>query len=587
MKDELAHLQKQHARLQLLYQVSNVIHSTLEPQEALNLILTESVRLTGATSGSVALINPTNGFLEIQASHGLPETVRELKLKHGQGLTGWVVMTGRPARVGDVKSDSRYVMVRPQAHSELAVPLRVYDEVKGVLNVDSDRQDAFSETDQELLEEFALQAAKVIQNTWLYEQIRLKARMFEALASVGQTINSTFNLDEGLQVIAREACALMEAKLCAVHLLDESGRWLDLMACHGGGDAYTRKPRLSAQESLLGTIARRSKAIQVRNVQTSSTYQNVDIAIKEGLVALLSVPLLYREEALGVISVYKATTYTFSNEEIKVMLALAELSAIAIEKARLYERMVDAEEHLRQNERLSSLGLLAAEVAHEIRNPLTVMKMLFHSLDLHFPEGDPRTKDARIMAEKMDHLNKIVEQILNFARNAEPKLSPVNINDLIDDLALLTRHKLRQQMVQLEQHLDPSIPLVQADGMQLEQAFLNLTLNAVQAMPTGGVLTIRTDMDTRSAEPRDSVVRISFQDSGEGMTPSQCQRAFTSLLSSTKRDGAGLGLALVSRVVEIHNGKISIQSEPNRGTQIIMTLPVVVPAQQSENSGDS
>lgn len=585
MKDELALLQKQYARLQLLYQVSNVIHSTLDPQEALNLILTESVGLTGATSGSVALVNPTNGYLEIQASIGLPENVRALKLKYGQGLTGWVTRTGRPARVGNVKSDPRYVMVRPQAQSELAVPLRVYDEVRGVLNVDSDRLDAFSETDQDLLEEFALQVSKVIQNTWLYEQLRLKARMFEALASVGQTINSTFNLDEGLKVIAREACALMNAKLCAVHLLDETGKWLDLMACHGGGEAYTRKPRLSAGESLLGTIARRRKAIQVRNVQTSSTYQNIDVALKEGLVSLLSVPLLYREEPLGVISVYKASSYTFSNEEIKVMLALAELSAIVIEKARLYERMVDAEEQLRQNERLSSLGLLAAEVAHEIRNPLTVMKMLFHSLDLSFPDDDPRSKDARIMGEKMDHLNKIVEQILNFARNAEPKLSSVNINDLVADLTLLTRHKLRNQRIQLELHLDPDLPLIRADGMQLEQAFLNLTLNAVQAMPDGGVLSIQTQSEPHrdAASTKASAIRILFRDNGEGMSPAQCQRAFTSLLSSTKREGSGLGLALVSRVVDIHQGKIMIDSKPNHGTEIIITLPVSAPAQRQSS----
>ena len=95
--------------------------------------------------------------------------------------------------------------------------------------------------------------------------------------------------------------------------------------------------------------------------------------------------------------------------------------AIAIEKARLYERIVDVEEQLRQNEKLSALGLLAAEVAHEIRNPLTVMKLLYHSLNLKFPDGDPRAKDARLIDAKIDHLNKIVEQILDFARTTEPQ----------------------------------------------------------------------------------------------------------------------------------------------------------------------
>src|SRR2546430_16928877 len=137
---------------------------------------------------------------------------------------------------------------------------------------------------------------------------------------------------------------------------------------------------------------------------------------------------------------------------------------MAIEKARLYDRVVDVEEQLRQNEKLSALGLLAAEVAHEIRNPLTVMKMLYHSLDLNFDTGDPRTKDARIIGEKIEHLNKIVEQILDFARTTEPKFAPVNLNELIDELGLLVRHKLKNQNVQLIRTLQPDLPLVSGEA---------------------------------------------------------------------------------------------------------------------------
>src|SRR5437762_14290007 len=131
---------------------------------------------------------------------------------------------------------------------------------------------------------------------------------------------------------------------------------------------------------------------------------------------------------------------------------------MVIEKARLYERIVDVEEQLRQNEKLSAIGLLAAEVAHEIRNPLTVMKMLYHSLDLKFSPGDPRQKDALIMGEKMDLLNRIVEQILDFARSTEPKLESVNLNELLDDLNLLVRHKLKNHNIELIQRLEPNLP---------------------------------------------------------------------------------------------------------------------------------
>jgi signal transduction histidine kinase len=575
MSDELAEWKARCERLTLLYQVSNVIHSTLDSQEALQLVVREAVKLTGATSGSVALVNPTTGFLEIQAQHGLPSRAAELRLRVGEGITGWVARTGRPARVGDVSADARYVMVRDNIRSELAVPLEVEGELRGVLNVDADRLEAFTPAHQELMEELSRLAARVVQNTWLFEQLRLKARLFESLASVGQLINSTLGLDEALQVITREACQLMATRMCSLLLIDKSGQWLDLRASHGAGRAYVAKPRLSIEESLVGIVVRRKKPIQVENVQTSSRYQNVGVARREGLVSLLSVPLVFAGQAIGALNVYTAEMHSFSNEEIQILSALADLSAIAIEKARLYERIVDAEEQLRQSEKLSALGLLAAEVAHEIRNPLTVMKMLYHSLDLRFPKSDPRARDAQIMGQKMDHLNRIVEQILAFARNAEPQFAPVQVPQLLDDLCLLVRHKLKHQNIELETRIAPGLPGVQADAGQLEQAFLNVLLNAVEAMPEGGRLRLGASplrSPRGSAEP--THVAVDFTDTGPGMTDEQRQRAFTSLLSTTKSKGTGLGLAIVSRIVETHQGRVRIRSARGRGTTIRIVLPV-------------
>ena len=562
-------------RLQLLYQVSNVIHSTLEPQEALQLIVSEAVRLMRASSGSVVLINPTTGFLEIHASQNLPAAATRLKLRVGEGITGWVARTGKPARVGDVTQDPRYVMARRGVRSELAVPLEVNGETRGVLNVDSDRADAFTAEDQELLQELAMQAAKVIQNTWLYEQLRLKAHLFESLASVSRTINSTLNLDEALQVITREACLLMQARVCSLMMLDESRDWLDLRASHGAGEAYINKPRLPVDDSLLGVVVRRKKPMQVANVQTSSRYQHVEVARQEGLVSLLSVPLIFAGQAIGTLSVYTGRPYNFSNEEIRILSALAELSAIAIEKARLYERVVDVEEQLRQNEKLSALGLLAAEVAHEIRNPLTVMKLLYHSLDLKFPAGDPRAKDARIIDAKIEHLNKIVEQILAFARTTEPKLVPVNLNELVDELGLLVRHKLANQNIRLVRQLQPDLPVVLGDATQLEQVFLNLILNAAEAMPDGGTLTIKSRaVHLPRGNPRATHVAMEFKDTGRGMSQEVQRRAFTTVLGTTKAKGTGLGLAIVGRIIETHRGQIRILSRPGRGTTMRITLPV-------------
>ena len=571
-------------RLKRLYEVSNVIHSSLDPGQALDLILGQAAQLTNATSASVALVNPTTGLLELEASHGLPSSSEGLRLRVGQGITGWVARTGQPARSGDVAADHRYVPVRSSVRSELAVPMDIQGVVRGVLNVDSDMPDAFGEDDQELLGELALQAAKVIQNTWLYEQLRFKARMFESLASVNQTIQSTVNLDEALDAVTREARNLMSVKLCSLLMLDESGDWLELRSSIGAGETYLGKPRLDIRESIAGSVVRSRKPVQVVDVRASGIYQHTAVAEVEGLVSLLCVPLIHLDECIGVLNVYHDKRHSFSDEEIRILTAFASASANAIEKARLYEHVRGVEEKLRQNEKLSVLGLLAAEIAHEIRNPLTVMKMIYHALKLDFPADDPRSRDAKVLGEKMDHLNRIVERILAFARQGTPEWETVDVNPLLDDLALLTRHKLKNHDIDLKRDLHAGLPKLEADATKLEQAFLNLTLNAVEAMPRGGTLIIRTrTVEPSGSEETSAQVAIDFEDTGEGMSEQSMAKAFSSVLDSQKSTGTGLGLAIVSRIVEAHSGEIKLKSTVGKGTTFTVVLPVEQPLPANSN----
>ncbi|MBG86987.1 MAG: histidine kinase [Verrucomicrobiales bacterium] len=561
-------------RIVTLYQVSKVIHSTLDPQEALQLIVREAASAIGASSGSVVLLNPTTGLLEIHASHGLPEDALDVHLRPNEGITGWVVRNSKPALVNDVRKDERYVAVREGVSSELAVPLMVDGELRGVLNLDSDRPDAFSEADHAFLEELADQAASSIHHTWVYEQVRVKARMFEGLASIGQAVNSTLNLADTLNVVTSEAGRLMNAKVASLFLLDPTGEELVLKASFGAGEEYVNRPAMRVDESLIGTVVRRRKPVQEFDVRKSGRYVQHVLAHREELASLLSVPLVFAGEATGVLNIYSSEPHVFSDEEVGIVSTLAELSAVAIEKARLYERIVDVEEQLRQSEQLSAIGLLAAEVAHEIRNPLTVMKMLFHSLDLNFPADDPRNEDAKIMGQKMDHLNRVVDQILDFSRRSAPKFTPIQINQLIDDLTLLTRHKLKAQGIELLRNPQPDLPEILADATQIEQAFLNLTLNAADAMPEGGSLTVTTRSKEESVE-------IEFRDTGSGMTEEQQKAAFSSWFTAEKESGTGLGLAIVSRVVEAHGGKISIQSD-GKGTAFLMELPLDPPKPEEQ-----
>src|SRR5581483_5398087 len=177
-----------------------------------------------------------------------------------------------------------------------------------------------------------------------------------------------------------------------------------------------------------------------------------------------------------------------------------------------------------------------------------------------FPESDPRAKDARLIDAKIEHLNKIVEQILDFARTTEPKLAPVNLNELIDELGLLVRHKLANQNVKLIYKLQPDLPMVLGDAPQLEQAFLNLILNAAEAMSEGGTLTISSHAEKINS------VSVEFKDTGDGMSKELQREAFTKMLATTKSTGTGLGLAIVGRIIETHRGKIQIKSRAGQGT---------------------
>jgi signal transduction histidine kinase len=558
------------------------LRTLLHPQKALDRILAAAVRSTRADSGSFILINPNSGYLDIEASHGLSERAKRVKLRPGEGITGWVATTGKPLRTGDVLKERRYVSIRAKIRSEMAVPVEMRGQVVGLLNVDSMEVDAFSETDEARLVDMASEAAQWLEFAWEIDQLRQKGRQLTSLVDIAQMIISETNLDEILEQITVQTFRLMKGKLCSVFLLNEEGSELVLRACHGGTKLYREKPNLNTEDSLLGSVLKRGKPVAVVDVGEEKGYLQPDIARKECLVSMLAVPLIFAEKAIGVLAVYTQTRHRFSNDEIKLQTTLGDLSAVAIEKGRLLARVVDMEEKLRASERLSALGLLAAEIAHEIRNPLTVMQMLFHALVETLELDRTSQRDAELIGEKMRQMNRILDQVLSFARSSEPIKEPVHPEQLIDDVFLLTRHKLQQQGIEVRSAVASGVPMFRADRAQIEQVLLNLILNASEAMPKGGTLRLSAGMEEFDGAPH---IVLAIRDNGIGMSPKQMEDLFAPFLTY-KDSGTGIGMAIVKKIMENHQSKVQIESKVGQGTRFKLLFPLD-PADSLEEGSDA
>ena len=552
----------ENSRLTELYNLSRVISSTLEPQEVLNLIIDAAVKITKATTGSLMLVDRDSGVLNIEVARGFsPRVVSNTKLKIGEGITGWVAKEGKPVLVPDVTRDERYVKIDKDVKSELAVPLILEDEVIGVVNVDSTRTSAFTQEDMELLFTLASQSAKIIQNAKLYETLKWRVEELSALFDIGKVITGTLNLEKVLETIVEKASHLMNTKVSSLMLLSSAGDELVIKAVHGGGMDYTLKPNLKVDESLIGQVVRTKKPLMILDVRKEKGYRYLDLAKKVGLCSLLSVPMMVKERIIGVINTYTATQHRFTSEEIQLLSSLADQSAIAIENAMLYEQMIGLEERIREAEKLGVLGEMAIEVAHEIRNPLTIVKMLFHSLSI------PDKKDATIIENELDRMNRIVTQFLDYARGGKPERQKIDINQVLENTLLLIEHRLSQQRMKLKKTLLP-LPSISCYPEKTAQLFLNLFLNAIDAMEDEGEMEV-------SSEAIGGFVQVRIKDSGSGIPESIKERMFQPFVT-TKAKGLGLGLAIVHRVVEEHRGMIEVESTPDIGTTFTVSLPIEV-----------
>jgi signal transduction histidine kinase len=557
-------------KLRILYRISNLINSTTRPPVLLRRILAEAVREMKASSGSLAMIDEEKGELELKVALGdNAVSLRRVRLNVGQGIVGRVAETGKPLRVDDVRQSPHYIELRPEVRSELAVPLRIEGRVAGVLNVDSDRLHAFSREDERLLVAISNQAAKVIQTSLLYDRLERQTDQLEALFAVGQALISPDPLPDLLNRITRTVQHLLDIKLCSVMLLSDR-KELVLSAVSGGTQHYAQRPALSVGNSLIGEVVTRREPVQVFDVRKAPRYRSRDMARKERLASLLSVPIAYNENLIGILNIYTAKPRHFSAEDIRLLNAFASLCGVAIENARSYERVLKAEESIRQTDRLATLGILSAEIAHEIRNPVTIISMLTHSLAEDGAVDPSRARDVEIIAEKLERINRIVSQVLNFSKQRTPRLEWVNLNHVLEDLLFLVNHTIAARQVAVRRTLDPELPEVLGDRGHFDQVFLNLILNALEAMPSGGALSVRT---SRSEGDGPGSVTVNIRDTGPGIPPEVMEHLFLPFVTS-RQEGVGLGLFVSQKLLAQYGGTIGVKSTGEKGTQFNVEIPI-------------
>jgi signal transduction histidine kinase len=320
---------------------------------------------------------------------------------------------------------------------------------------------------------------------------------------------------------------------------------------------------------LAASALRTHRPVAFSDVQSGDFLDLLDIPRRLSLRSALSVPMAYEGEILGVLTVFLDRFHRFDNDEKRLAAAFANLGAVALQNARLYARVFQSEESLRKNERLTTLGLLSAEIAHEIRNPLTVLKLLHGGLPSDFPEGDPRRKDMRIIAEKLDQLEAIVTRVLNFGKAPSSLRNRCSLAEIVEDTLVLVRLKLSQGKIQARFER-PSQPLL-VDGHkgQLQQVLLNLLFNAMHAMPDGGTVTIALGSD-----PERGNAFLDVSDTGSGIPEPVRDHLFDSFLSG-RPDGTGLGLSIAKRVLLGHRGDIALVSTGPSGTTFRVRLPLI------------
>lgn len=404
----------------------------------------------------------------------------------------------------------------------------------------------------------------------VHKTIKNTERIIDALTQVGNFISSITDLHHLLELIMEESKKVADAEASSLMLYEEQYNDLYFEVALGEKGYVVKKFRLQLGDGIAGTAAKERRLINVKDVRSDARhFKAIDEKSKFKTKSILAVPLISKNKLIGVLEVLnKKGGGAFTEEDEKVIKIFSDQAAIAIENAQL----IIANIH---SERLAAMGQAIAGISHYVKNILTGMQGSSSIIEqgLSIDDFEIIKQAWPILKRSNQKITSLIQDMLTYSKERKPELSVGNINNLIEEIINLYLQRANDKGITLNARISEKIPILLFDGSRVNDALLNIVGNAIEAINNeSGVVTITSELNEDAKK-----VIITISDNGSGMSAEVQAKIFEPFFSTKGSKGTGLGLAIAKKGIEEHNGTLSVESEPGKGTTFTITLPVIEP----------
>ncbi len=587
--DELAEVREQLAATSEVLAVIGRSASDLEA--VLETVVESARRLCGAVAGQVFLVDGDR-YRFAYGSGLRPEywefvANNPLVLDRGT-LVGRVGLDRRATQITDVLADPDYGLMDAQRvagyRTIVGVPMLLEGEVVGVLSVWRTQVDPFSDRAVEVLTTFAAQAALAVRTVDLVralesrtDELGRKVTQLEALGAVGQAESFSLNLTEVLNTIITQAVQLSGADGGSIYEFDEDAREFRVETVYGTSPEtldVLRRTRIGLDDTLLGKAATLGRPLELPDLRDARLDPHLSVLAEDGWRSLVAVPMLREGRIVGAMVVRRHVPGSIPQEICDLLETFASQSALALINAQLYRQLERQSAALEVASQHKSEFL--ASMSHELRTPLNaIIGFSEVLLERMFGELNERQDDyLRDIWSSGKHLLELLNDILDLSKIEAGQMvlsrSEFDVRESLEYCLSMVRERALKQRILLSFEVDPEVGLLDADRLRFRQVVLNLLSNAVKFTPDGGRVQVRASM-----HDQDLVVTVA--DTGPGVAAEDRQRIFDSFQQGTRHteqvEGTGLGLTLSKRIIEVHGGRIWVESEPGKGSTFGFALP--------------